>query len=154
MERPFGVTILAILAFLEALMAFGSAALAGTMFAWMKTMMGGYGYGPIGFFVGLGLIGAAIAAIIGIIYLLLAWGLWTGQGWAWTVTLIFTILGLIGSIIALIAMVGIVPLIINIINTILPNKAACQSLLWEGPCTRSAPTTSTLIPLFFLILRM
>jgi hypothetical protein len=33
MERPFGVAILAILIGIEALMAFGSAALVGTMFA-------------------------------------------------------------------------------------------------------------------------
>lgn len=113
MERPFGVTILAILAIIDALMAFGVAALVGSMFAWLESFSEGFGVS--GFFAGIGLIIAGIAAIFGLVYLLLAWGLWTGQGWAWTITLILTILSLIGSIIALIAVVGIVPLIINII---------------------------------------
>lgn len=140
MERPFGVTILAILAIIEALMCFGGAALAGTMFAWLETLSGGYGYGPsTGFFAGIGLVVAGIAAIVGIIYLLIAWGLWTGQGWAWTVTLIFTILSLIGSIIALIAVVGIVPLIINIIILYYLTRPHVKAFFGKGPTPTGPP---------------
>lgn len=138
MERPFGVTILAILAILNALMAFGSAALAGTMFAWLEALSGGFG-GPSGFFAGIGLIVASVAAIFGIIYLLIAWGLWTGQGWAWTVTLILTILSLIGSIIALIAIVGIVPLIINIIILYYLTRQHVKAYFGKAPAPAPPP---------------
>lgn len=135
MERPFGVTLLAILAAIEALMAFGSAALAGTIFA----MMEGLVPEASGMFVGIGLIVAAISAIIGIIYLLIAWGLWTGQGWAWTVMLIFTILSLIVSIIALIAIVGIVPLIINIIILYYLTRPHVKAFFGKGPPMEAPP---------------
>lgn len=140
MERPFGVTILAILAILNALIGFGVAAFAGMMFAWMGALTGGFGYGPgAGFFAGIGLVVAGIATIIGIIYLLVAWGLWTGQGWAWTVTLIFTILSLIGSIFALIAFVGIVPLIINIIILYYLTRPHVKAFFGKGPAPTPPP---------------
>jgi len=140
MERPFGVTILAILIGIEALMAFGSAALVGTIFAWIETMIPSTnGYAPTGFFTGIAIIVAAVAAIIGLIYLLIAWGLWTGQGWAWTVTLIFTILSLIGSIIALIALVGIVPLVIDIIILYYLTRPHVKAFFGKGPAPEAPP---------------
>jgi len=132
-ERPFGVTILAILAIIEALMAFGAAAIVGTMFAWLETIV------PGGFFAGMGLIVAAVAAIFGIIYLLIGWGLWTGQGWAWIVMLIFAILGLIGGIIALIAVVGIVPLIINILILYYLTRPHVKAFFGKGPPPEAPP---------------
>jgi MFS family permease len=132
-ERPFGVTILAILAIIEALVAFGAAALVGTMFAWMESMI------PGGFFAGMGLIIAGVVAIFGIIYLIIGWGLWTGQGWAWTVMLIFAILGLIGSIIGLIAIVGIVPLIINILILYYLTRPHVKAFFRKGPPAEAPP---------------
>jgi hypothetical protein len=137
MGRPFGVTILAILAILDALIAFGAAAVVGTLFAWLETFSGSYGFG--GFFAGLGLVIAGVAAIIGLIYLLLGWGLWTGQGWAWTIMLILTILSLIGSIIALIAVVGIVPLIINILILYYLTRPHVKAFFGKGPAPAAPP---------------
>ena len=137
-ERPFGVVILAILSAIDALMAFGMAALVGTIFAYLDTMMEDYGYST-GFFAEIGLIVGGIAAIIGIVYLLLAWGLWTGQGWAWTITLILTILSLIGSIIALIAVVGIVPLIIDILILYYLTRPHVKAFFGKGPAPEAPP---------------
>lgn len=137
MERPFGVTILAILTIIDALMAFGVAALVGSLFAFLEALSGGFGVS--GFFAGIGLIIAGISAIIGLIYLLLAWGLWTGQGWAWTITLILTILSLIGSIIALIAVVGIVPLIINIILLYYLTRQHVKAFFGKAPAPAPPP---------------
>jgi len=135
MERPFGVTIISILAVLQALGAFGSAALVGTIFAMIESTVPE----ATGMFAGIGLIVAAIAAIVGLIYLLIAWGLWTGQGWAWTVSLIFTILGLIGSVIALIAIVGIVPLIIYIIILYYLTRPHVKAFFGKGPAPEAPP---------------
>lgn len=99
-ERPAGVTILAVLSFL------GAAALA--MFAIFAFVAGGMvadlvgSEGPAGFFVGAG------AAFVGMGSLFLAaingligWGLWTGRGWAWVLTLVFEGLWALGSLMGL-----------------------------------------------------
>ena len=41
-----------------------------------------------------------VLLIFGLVSLLLAWGLWTGKGWARTVALVFAILGIILSLIS------------------------------------------------------
>ena len=43
-----------------------------------------------------------VVVVIGLLYLGLAWGLWTGKGWAWLLSLVLAVLGLIVSIIALV----------------------------------------------------
>jgi len=54
----------------------------------------------------IGALGAAIGGItliMGLIQLVIAWGLWTGKGWAWLLGLIF---GVLGILMALASMVG------------------------------------------------
>jgi MFS family permease len=136
MERPFGVTLLAILAIIDALMAFGTASMVGFMFGMMESMIPG---GAGGIFAGIGMIIAGVAVIFGLIYLLLAWGLWTGKGWAWTVMMIFSILGLIGGIISLIAFVGIVPLIINILILYYLTRPHVKAFFGKGPPPEGPP---------------
>jgi MFS family permease len=135
MERPFGVTLLAILAIIDALMAFGAASIVGFMFGMMGSMIPGAG----GIFAGIGMIIAGVAVIFGLIYLLLAWGLWTGKGWAWTVMMIFSILGLIGGIISLITLVGIVPLIINILILYYLTRPHVKAFFGKGPPPEGPP---------------
>jgi len=142
MERPFGVALLSILAMIQAILGFVVAALAGIIFAWLETIMvEDYAYGPLepGFFTALGIVVAVVCALFAIIYLLIAWGLWTGQGWAWTVTLIFTILSLIGSIISLIAIVGIVPLVINILILYYLTRPHVKAFFGKGPAPEAPP---------------
>lgn len=138
MERPFGVTILAILALIEALGCFAIAGLIGTLFAWLESSWTAYGLGASPF-AGIGLAVTAIAAIIGLLYLLIAWGLWTGKGWAWLVMMIFAILGLIGSIIGLIAFVGVIPLIINIIILYYLTRPHVKAFFGKGPPPEAPP---------------
>jgi hypothetical protein len=55
--------------------------------------------------------------IIGIAWLVLAWGLWTGRGWAWIITLILAVISAIFNVFEIITLnVGSVfSLIVNII---------------------------------------
>jgi len=43
-----------------------------------------------------------VVVVIGLIYLGLAWGLWTGKGWAWVLSLILAALGIVVSLISLV----------------------------------------------------
>ncbi len=100
-ERPFGVTILAVLSGLAGvflvlgglLLVIGGSAAVG-----MDAAMGGSGVGAI-----VGAVTGVLAGILlvfGLINLVVAWGLWTGKGWAWWLTVIGGVLNLL-SILAL-----------------------------------------------------
>ena len=88
---PLGVTILAILSALGGIMAIlGGMAIMGVSALASE----------------IGALGAAIGGItliMGLIQLVIAWGLWTGKGWAWLLGLIF---GVLGILMALASMVG------------------------------------------------
>ena len=43
-----------------------------------------------------------VVVVIGLLYLGLAWGLWTGKGWAWVLSLVLAALGFIVSLISLV----------------------------------------------------
>jgi hypothetical protein len=51
--------------------------------------------------------------VVGVIGLLLAWGIWIGRGWAWTVAIIVFIIGLITDLVTLPS--GIVGVVIDVI---------------------------------------
>jgi hypothetical protein len=83
-QRPIGVTIIALLAILGGI-------------AFLASGLGTLIVIPlIGIFIGSGLF------ILGLAYFLMAYGLWKGRSWAWTLTLILSGIGIIvgiGSII-------------------------------------------------------
>jgi uncharacterized membrane protein (DUF2068 family) len=83
-QRPIGVTIIAILAILGGI-------------AFLASGLGTLILIPLmGIFIGSGLL------ILGLAYFLMAYGLWKGKSWAWTLTLILSGIGIIvgiGSII-------------------------------------------------------
>ncbi len=83
-ERPAGVTLLAILYVLNAIVAFVGAA----MLMWVGTALGGMS----------GLICTAPFLLLGVFFLLVAMGLFAMKSWAWTVGLVFAILGLLGGL--------------------------------------------------------
>ena len=87
--RPFGVTLIAILT-----------AIGGIVFL---------ASGAILLVVGIGIILLAL----GIAYFVMAYGLWTGKRWAWTITLILSVIGIIVAIASIVA--GNVGAIISII---------------------------------------
>jgi uncharacterized membrane protein HdeD (DUF308 family) len=88
-DRPLGVTIIAIL-----------------------TIIGGILFlfsGLVLLIIGIGIILLAL----GIAYFVMAYGLWNGRGWAWTITLILSVIGIIIAIVSTAA--GNVATIINVI---------------------------------------
>ncbi|HEC76636.1 MAG TPA: hypothetical protein ENI33_05215 [Thermoplasmatales archaeon] len=84
--KPAGIVVLAILYGLEAIVLLGTGAL---FFA---------GGGMLGFGLGGAVLAGAgiIIVLIGLIDLLIAYGLWTLKSWARTMAIIFAIIGLIG----------------------------------------------------------
>lgn len=96
-SRPFGVTLLAILHLLQAVLFFlGGIALIAIGAIVARSMFG------IHRFLGgaTSLIGVVLV-VLGLLYLGLALGLWMGKGWAWTLSLIIAALGVIISLLSL-----------------------------------------------------
>lgn len=121
MNRPTGVTILAVLHFLGA----GLYVLAGIFFmvgmgiagaaAGSSDAEGAAGVG--GMLAGMGAIAGVVMIVLAIIPGLIGWGLWTLKNWARIVTivltglgLVFIVLGLVGSLMAM----EIVSLVMNL----------------------------------------
>ena len=88
-HRPLGVTIVAILTAIGGLIFLGSG---------LGLLIIGFGF---------------ILLVLGIAYLVMAYGLWNGRGWAWTITLILSVIGIIVAIATIV--VGNVSAVINII---------------------------------------
>ena len=88
-HRPLGVTLIAILTVIGGLIFLSS--------------------GLVLLIVGIGIVLLAL----GIAFLVMAYGLWKGKGWAWTITLILSVIGIIIAIVSIAA--GNVAAIINVI---------------------------------------
>jgi len=93
--RPFGITLLAVLHTLQAILFFvgGIALIAlGTMIrrGFIHRLLGGVAS-----------LSGVVVVIIGLLYLGLAWGLWSGRLWAWAISLVLAGLGIIFSLISL-----------------------------------------------------
>jgi lysylphosphatidylglycerol synthetase-like protein (DUF2156 family) len=109
-RRPVGVTIIAVLEILAALVMLsvgGLALVSGETASALR----------LGLVPGLIAVLGAIMLILGIIMLGVAWGLWTGRGWAWTLAVVFVILGVVVGIAHVIAggYHGILTLILQIV---------------------------------------
>jgi len=99
--RPLGVRLLAILHVLQAVLALIIGLVLVTLGAYLLpflTRMPRFARHP-------GLLGVigGIAIVVALLYLLMSYGLWTGKGWAWTISLILAGLGVIISLVGLIA---------------------------------------------------
>jgi uncharacterized membrane protein HdeD (DUF308 family) len=88
-HRPLGVTIVAVLTAIGGLIFLGSG---------LGLLIIGFGF---------------ILLVLGIAYLVMAYGLWNGRGWAWTITLILSVIGIVVAIATIVA--GNVSTVINII---------------------------------------
>lgn len=117
-QRPVGISIIAVLAALIGVLCFVGAVLfaaLSTAGGFLTDLIEAYGGGLMPFDIG-GLLSAAflafagVAAIVGILYLVTAYGMWTGKGWARMLAIVLLILDLIGGILTLPG--GIVPIII------------------------------------------
>lgn len=103
MERPLGVTVIAILVVIGGVMSlFGGislvivGALLSTSFTDVSTSSPFIGslFGVLS--AGLG----AVLLIVGIGYIIMSYGLLKGKGWAWTITIILTLIGIAINIIS------------------------------------------------------
>jgi uncharacterized membrane protein (DUF2068 family) len=73
-QRPLGVTIIAILAIIGGIALLSS--------------------GAVLIVIGVGV----VLILLGIAYFVMAYGLWKGKRWAWTITLILSVIGIISGI--------------------------------------------------------
>jgi len=73
--------------------------------------------------------------IFGIVAFILAYGLWNGRGWAWTWTLISSILGLIVSIIGVAVGVGIIGIVIYAVTIYYLTRARVKAFFGKGSAT-------------------
>lgn len=100
-QRPAGVTVLAILSFIQGIVAI----VGGFLVAAVLASVGGGGPETAAFFA----ICSGVIILIGLIDFILGYGLWILAPWAWTVSVIFAILGLInfpiGTIISIIILI-------------------------------------------------
>ena len=105
-NRPLGVTIISILAILSAIMLlFGGIGLigAGAFFsiASTETTNNPESFQSFGPFIGIGFIVLGVILLaVGIGYLTMSYGLLKGKGWAWTITIVLTIISIIIQIIS------------------------------------------------------
>jgi hypothetical protein len=79
-SRPFGVTLIAILAVLGGIGSFLSGLAAVAIIPLLGIFLGG------------------ILIIIGLAYFVVAYGLWKGLNWAWIITLIVSVIGIISGL--------------------------------------------------------
>lgn len=87
--RPTGVTILAVLEFIGGLALLG---VGGMFMAAGPVLIPADVPGAGAIFAALG----GFIVLIGLLYFLVGWGLWTGRAWAWTAALVLAIIGLLG----------------------------------------------------------
>ncbi|MFQ5820205.1 MAG: hypothetical protein ACE5I5_09485 [Candidatus Heimdallarchaeota archaeon] len=104
-ERPTGVTILSVLAFIVGI--FG--ALGGLLVVATGTAAAAYGFGIEG---GLAVVIGALVLIVGLLWLAVGWGLWNINKWGYQLAMILAIIGIILALPG-IAGAGIVTIIIN-----------------------------------------
>ncbi|MEM3406109.1 MAG: hypothetical protein QXY18_01695 [Nitrososphaerota archaeon] len=115
-ERPLGVTILAILEAIGGIIYLAGILLInlflGMMMGFMPEEIPEMEF--FGGFLGMiALVVSIVLLILGLVSFLLAYGLWTGKGWAWTLTFIFSIIGILLGLVSLPA--GIITILINIV---------------------------------------
>jgi hypothetical protein len=87
MNRPTGVTVLSILAFIAGAFTL----IAGLLLTLMGTAIGSMG-GPV--FAAIGAFAGVIFLVLGALYFLVGFGLWTLKPWAWMLTVILCGIGL------------------------------------------------------------
>jgi len=101
-KRPTGVTILAVLEILSAI--------ALIFLGFVMLILGDVAIAMLGLTTPIpGLVPAALMVVacimfvLALLYLFIVWGLWEGKGWAWTVALVFVILGMLSSVISMLS---------------------------------------------------
>ncbi len=96
-ERPLGVTILAVLSGIGGILAILGGLALGAMAGagGLSGMEGMEGLGPLMAY------GSTMAIIMGLINLIIAYGLWNGKSWAWWLTVVFAALNALMSLVSM-----------------------------------------------------
>ncbi len=103
MERPAGVTVLAILNFIAAA-CLGLLALAMVLgMGFIGSMAGGGERGGAILLAGLGVIGGVIFVIMAVVSAAVGYGMWNLQNWARLVSVVFCCLGIVAGLLGLTA---------------------------------------------------
>ena len=84
-SRPLGITIIAIILAIQGILG---------IIGGILLLAGSGGSGPL-------VLAAIITLVLGVLYLILAWGLWTLQPWAFWTTVVLEVIALINGIFAL-----------------------------------------------------
>ena len=128
--RPIGVTIIAILAIIDGIVLLTGGILAVTIVPLISSGLNGalsnitvtnqqgqqvnvHSTSMNGIVATVAIVAGSIAIVLGIVWFVLAWGLLTGKGWAWIITLILAIISVIFSIVGIAS--GGAPSIISLI---------------------------------------
>ena len=117
-SRPLGVTIIAILNVISGIIMLAGGAGLATLGSALPTMTtvdpnAGGQMALVGLLGGGAVAVGAVLIILGIVSFIVAWGLFKGKGWAWTVTLILSAISIIMGIVSLVG--GNFGAIVNII---------------------------------------
>lgn len=129
-QRPTGVAVLSILMFLGGVVDIGTAAL--------FLFLGAVTLPMLAFLPSLQLVGtlllllSIIPLIFAIFSFVLGFGLWKGRSWAWTWTLISSIIGLIASVAGLIIGVGLVGVVIYAVFIFYLTRGRVKSYFGKG----------------------
>jgi len=110
--RPLGITLLAVLHILKAIFLF----LGGIALIALGAFVRRGFFGIPRFLNGAVILVGGVILAVGLLYLGLAWGLWTGKGWAWAVSLLVTLFGLIVSLVSL-AIGGLGAIVVLILDS-------------------------------------
>jgi uncharacterized membrane protein (DUF2068 family) len=151
-HRPLGITIIAILTIIGGIgfLASGIGALAFAPFLSNVNISSNMSPSagttttaiPQGLLVGLSAGIGAVFIALGIAYFVMAYGLWKGKGWAWTITVILSFIGIALGIVSIVTVQNIGAIFHLIINAVVvyylyrPHVKA-----FFGKATTAAPTT-------------
>lgn len=144
-QRPVGISIIAVLAALVGVICFiGAVFLAAlsTAGSVLQDLIETYGGSVMPFNIGSLLTAAllafaGVATIVGILYLLTAYGLWTGKGWARMLALVLLVLDIIGGLLTLPG--GIITIIIAAVLLWYFMTPAVKAFFGQGSAPQAPP---------------
>ncbi len=131
-ERSYGVTILAILEVIGGLVLLGTGASLGVVGMMVGAVpYAGWFFGPIIF------VFVAILVILGLLSFVIAYGLWTGKGWAWAIALVLAVIGIIINLFSLPG--GIIGIIIDVIIIYYLTRPHVKAFFGKAPTPPPPP---------------
>jgi hypothetical protein len=116
-NRPTGVTVIGVLQILSGLGSLGFGFILASTYAFLGSLMANgsegvtFGAGFGGFLAVAGAIIGGILVVIGIVDLVVAYGVFKGSGWAWMLCIIFAVISMVFGILTF--PVGIISILFN-----------------------------------------